>query len=161
MSKHFEGWVTWKSLIAAHHLAKFNGHRHCGTRNIMYLICYMGLQHHQMKGPCNFMEGNCSLYIVILPSLLDIVTTVVEINLICHVTFQNHKIKVLCWWWYSRQAFLCTAVALAKMLYISNFMYQMAMRCLHAFPSKLRFVICLKILTPAALNFYNFFTSNP
>ena len=50
-----------KPVIVTHHLAKFNGHRSCGSRD-MYLICDVALQDRVIEGPCDFMEGSTSLY---------------------------------------------------------------------------------------------------
>ena len=37
-----------------YHLAKFGDHRHCGSEDIMILVCHMILQDHVIKGSRDF-----------------------------------------------------------------------------------------------------------
>ena len=47
----------WELLpIVSYYLAKFGGHSPCGSRDIFHVT----LQHHVIKGPCDFMEGSSS-----------------------------------------------------------------------------------------------------
>ena len=67
--------------MVSHHSAKFSGHRHCSSGNIMILVCI------------SFMGW--SLF-TILPSL--VVTGTVGGNIMLffsHVTLQDHMIKAL------------------------------------------------------------------
>ena len=45
----------------SHHPAKFDVHRHCGSEDIMALVCHMILQNHVTKGSCDFMDKSPSL----------------------------------------------------------------------------------------------------
>ena len=36
----------WESLMVSHHPAKFSGQRHCGSEDIMILVCHMIQQDH-------------------------------------------------------------------------------------------------------------------
>ena len=57
----------------------------------------MTLRGHIIKGPCDFMVRNSSLYVTNLSNLVVIVIVLVEITyLICQVTFQDHAIKGSC-----------------------------------------------------------------
>ena len=65
--------------MASHQFAKFGGHRHCDSENIMILGYHVISQDHIIKGSCDFI-GVCQLrYVMILPSLVAIGTVVVEI----------------------------------------------------------------------------------
>ena len=66
-------------LIVGQHIAKFNSHRPCNSRDIMYLICHVTLQDHVIKGSCDFMEGSSSLYVTTLPCLVAVIIVVVEV----------------------------------------------------------------------------------
>ena len=57
----------------------YNGYRSCGSRDVTYLICQVTLQVHVIKELCEFMEGNSSLYIPILSSLVATGIVVVDI----------------------------------------------------------------------------------
>ena len=41
--------------FASHHPAKFGGHGHCGSGDIMLLVCQGILQDHIVKPSCDFM----------------------------------------------------------------------------------------------------------
>ena len=41
-------------------VAKFGGHRHCGTGDILNLVCHVILQDQEIKGSCNFMGSSFS-----------------------------------------------------------------------------------------------------
>ena len=62
-----------------HHLRKFSGHRLCCRSDITYLVFHVILQDHVIKGLCKFMEGNSSMYIPTLPSL--VVTSIVVLGI--------------------------------------------------------------------------------
>ena len=66
-------------LILCNHHAKFHGRSYCGSRDVMYLICHVALQDHVIKGSFDFMEGNFSLYVTALPSLVSTSIVVMEI----------------------------------------------------------------------------------
>ena len=80
MTTCLKGWMTLykEAPIVTHHLAKFNGHRPCGSGDIAYLIYHVTLKDHLIKGFCDFMEGSSSLYILTLLRLvaIDIVVVV-------------------------------------------------------------------------------------
>ena len=65
--------------MASHQFAKFGGHRHCDSENIMILGYQVISQDHIIKGSCDFIGRNPSRYVMILPSLVAIGTVVVEI----------------------------------------------------------------------------------
>ena len=65
--------------MASHQFAKFGGHRHCDSENIMILGYHVISQDHIIKGSCDFIGRNPSRYVMILPSLVAIGTVVVEI----------------------------------------------------------------------------------
>ena len=64
-SDHVFKWVVliygWKLLIISHRLARFDGHRSCGSRGKTDLTFHVTLQDHLIKGPRDFMEGSSSL----------------------------------------------------------------------------------------------------
>ena len=39
----------WEPLMMNHHATKIGGHRHCGSGDIMILVCHMILQDHVIK----------------------------------------------------------------------------------------------------------------
>ena len=39
----------WEPLMINHHATKIGGHRHCGSGDIMILVCHMILQDHVIK----------------------------------------------------------------------------------------------------------------
>ena len=65
--------------MASRQFAKFGGHRHCDSENIMILGYHVISQDHIIKGSCDFIGRNPSRYVMILPSLVAIGTVVVEI----------------------------------------------------------------------------------
>ena len=65
--------------MVTHHLAKFNDHRPCSSRDITYLVCHVTLQDNMIKESCDFMEGNSSFHVNTLPSFVAIVIVIVEI----------------------------------------------------------------------------------
>ena len=69
----------WRLLVVAHHLAKFNSHRPCASRDITYLIYDVTLQDHVIKGFSDFLEESSSLYVTNLPSLVAAVIMLVRI----------------------------------------------------------------------------------
>ena len=60
-------------------LGKFNGHRPCGSRDKMCLICHRTLKDHMIKKSFDFVERSSLFYITTKPCLIGIVTVVVEI----------------------------------------------------------------------------------
>ena len=63
----------------SHDLAMFNGHKHCGSGDVMILVCSQILQDHVTKGLGNFVGIKPSKLFTILPSSVAIGTEVVEI----------------------------------------------------------------------------------
>ena len=47
-------------LMVSHHAAKFNGHRYCGSGDIMVLDCPVIPKDHVSKGSCDFMGETSS-----------------------------------------------------------------------------------------------------
>ena len=76
----------------SHHLAKFDGHRLCCSRDITGLILHVTLQDHVINGLYEFMEGSFSLYISTLPNLVATGIVLVDMILVCHVISQDHVI---------------------------------------------------------------------
>ena len=68
----FRGWCEYacKSFKLTHHIAKFNGHTGCESRDITHLNCYVTLQDHVIKGSCDFIEEGSLLYVRTLPILV-------------------------------------------------------------------------------------------
>ena len=48
----------------SHHSIKFSGHIHCGTGDIMVLVCRVVLQESIIKGLCDFRRGSHGTLIV-------------------------------------------------------------------------------------------------
>ena len=71
-------FIGWKHLIVTHYLAKFNGQRFCGNRDITYLICHVTLQYHVIKRFSDFIEGICLLNRTTLSSLVAIAILIVK-----------------------------------------------------------------------------------
>ena len=46
------------------HLAKFGVHSHCGSGDIMFLICYLDSRDNVFKGLCGFVGGSTSRFVV-------------------------------------------------------------------------------------------------
>ena len=63
----------------SYHPAMFGGHRHCGSGNIMILVCQVISQYNVIKGSCDLIGRSPSRLVTILPSLVAIGTMVVEI----------------------------------------------------------------------------------
>ena len=72
---HLFKWLTSKG----HHFAKFSGHRPCGSSDTAATTIYVILQDHVIKGSGNFMEGNSSLYILIVQKLIAIDISLMDI----------------------------------------------------------------------------------
>ena len=54
----FEHLITiW---LGSHHPAKSVGHRHCGSSDITFLVCYVILQENWIKGASDFMDRHPS-----------------------------------------------------------------------------------------------------
>ena len=70
-------WVG--PLLVSHILAKFGGHSHRGSGDIIVLFCHAILQDHVTKGYSNIMERNLATLVSILPSLVAIDPVVVGI----------------------------------------------------------------------------------
>ena len=41
--------------MVSHLPAKFDGHRHCGSGDVMFLTCHVTSRDHVFKGLCDFM----------------------------------------------------------------------------------------------------------
>ena len=46
------------SVHLSYHPAKFGGHRDCGSKDIMVLLCLVLSQDHAIKASCDFMDRN-------------------------------------------------------------------------------------------------------
>ena len=44
----------------SYHLAKFGGYRHCGSEDLMILVCHVILQDQVIKDSCDFMDKSPS-----------------------------------------------------------------------------------------------------
>ena len=62
--------------MISYHPAKFGGHRHCGSGDM--ILVYVILQDQVIKGSCDFMGRSPSKKVTILPSLVAIGTLLVE-----------------------------------------------------------------------------------
>ena len=51
----------YKPLKVSQYSAKFSGYRHCGSGDIMVLVCQIISQDHVIKGSCNFMGRSQSM----------------------------------------------------------------------------------------------------
>ena len=60
--------------MVSYNPAKFGGHRHCVSRDIMVLVCHMILQDHITKGILNIMGRTPSRLVTILSSFVVIST---------------------------------------------------------------------------------------
>ena len=60
--------------MVSHQPAKFGGHRHCGSGDIMVLVCHVISQHHVIKRSYDFMGRNPSKLLTILQRLLAAAT---------------------------------------------------------------------------------------
>ena len=65
--------------MVRNHPAKFCSEKHCGSNDIMVLICHMILQDQLTKGSCDFMGRRLFWLVAVLPSLVAIDIVVVEI----------------------------------------------------------------------------------
>ena len=43
----------------SHFPARFGGHTHCGSEDIMVLVCHVILKENVLKGSCDFMGVSC------------------------------------------------------------------------------------------------------
>ena len=55
------------------------GYRSCAIGDIKYLSFHVASQNHVFERSCNFMSGNSTLYVTILPSFVAIGIVIVEI----------------------------------------------------------------------------------
>ena len=62
-----------------HLLATFGGHRHCGSGDIMFLICHVTSRDHVFKGICDFMGKSHSRPVTTSPYLVAIGLVQVDI----------------------------------------------------------------------------------
>ena len=67
------------SFKARHHSAKFGGHKQCGNKDTIVLVCSMISQDHLIKDSFDFVCENHSKQVIILLSLLSIGNAAVEI----------------------------------------------------------------------------------
>ena len=65
--------------MVSHNPATFDSHSHCGSGNIMALVCHVIQQYHMTKGLSNIMGTSPSTLVAIQPSLVSIGTVVVKI----------------------------------------------------------------------------------
>ena len=65
--------------MVSHHPTKFNDQRDSSSGDTMVFICPVTLQDYAIKALSNFMVKSPTRYITILPSLVAIVTVIVEI----------------------------------------------------------------------------------
>ena len=73
---YFAGRIPLK---ICHHPAKFDGHRTCGSGDIVVLVYHMISQDQVIKGSCDFMGGSRSWYVTILSRFVAVGFVVVEI----------------------------------------------------------------------------------
>ena len=79
--------------MACHHLAKFGGHRYCGSRNVMFLVCHLIYQNHVIKGSDECIEAHRGkLQPVKFGGHRDSCGGIMAF--VCHVALQNYVIKV-------------------------------------------------------------------
>ena len=69
----------WNPLTVSHHFAIFGGHWSSASGEIAFLICHMSSQDHMIKGSCDFMGENSSLYAIPLPNAVAVGIMVAEI----------------------------------------------------------------------------------
>ena len=62
-----------------YHPAKFGGHRHSGSRDIIVFVCHVTLQDDVIKALNDFMVRSPSRYVTILPNLVAISTAILDI----------------------------------------------------------------------------------
>ena len=55
---HLTLWVG--PIKVNYHLAKFGGHKHCGSTDLMFLVCQGILQDHMIKGSCDVLGRSLS-----------------------------------------------------------------------------------------------------
>ena len=65
-------------LMPGQHTATFGGHRLCGRRDIIFLVCLVISQDRVIKGSCDYMGGSLSRKVTVLPSFVAIGTAVKE-----------------------------------------------------------------------------------
>ena len=46
----------WKPFMVSHHPLKFGHHRHCGSGDIMVLVCHVTLQDRVTEGSYDFIS---------------------------------------------------------------------------------------------------------
>ena len=85
--------ATWfygrKFSIVSHFPAKFGGLRNCCIGDLTVLVFHVILKDHVIKWLCDFMEGDLSLHVTTLPSLVAMSIALVEmyfLNLSCSLT---------------------------------------------------------------------------
>ena len=74
--KRFYGLAPLKR---SHHITKFDGHRHCGSGDIVVLVCHIISQDYVIKWSCDFMDESPLKPVIILRSSVAIATLVVEL----------------------------------------------------------------------------------
>ena len=81
-----------ESIKVSYHPTKFGGHGHCGSGDIIILVCHVTLQDHVIKGLCDFI-GKCDFNVSYHPAKFggDRRPDSGDISiLVCHV--------ILTWW---------------------------------------------------------------
>ena len=66
--------------MTSHQLAKFGGYRHCGSADIMILVCHKTSQNHVIKESCDFIGRSPLRQVTIMPSLIAIDTQTLRYN---------------------------------------------------------------------------------
>ena len=56
----------WKPFMVSHHPLKFGHHRHCGSGDIMVLVCHVTLQDRVTEGSYDFISWKCIFLIILL-----------------------------------------------------------------------------------------------
>ena len=66
-------------MKVSYHPANFGGHRQCGSRDIMVLVCHVISQDHLINGSSDFVGRSTSKQVTTLQNLVAIVTLAVEL----------------------------------------------------------------------------------
>ena len=66
--------------MTSHQLAKFGGYRHCGSADIMILVCHKTSQNHVIKESWDFIGRSPLRQVTIMPSLIAIDTQTLRYN---------------------------------------------------------------------------------
>ena len=58
--KALNDFIISSPLKVCHHPSKFDSHKHCGSVDMIVLVCYLILTDHEIKGSCGFMGRSLS-----------------------------------------------------------------------------------------------------